>query len=167
MAGKAEVTYDPDVLGAGDVARLIEDLGFSAALVEAGAAAAGTLDLRVSVSAAPAAAAASLSSATAFRSVLRLLRPQNRVQTGVDARSRDRVRQPGDQQRPGPLRPRDGGSARAAGHYSGAHHVWTGSSCPQPETSLRPLLFQDLGFQAELEKTGLKHNLDHSQEIQQ
>lgn len=30
-----------------------------------------------------------------------------------------------------------------------------------------PVLFQDLGFQAELEKTGLKQNLDHSKEILQ
>lgn len=29
-----------------------------------------------------------------------------------------------------------------------------------------PFLFQDLGFQAELEKTGPKQNLDHSEEIQ-
>lgn len=50
MAGKAEVTYDPDVIGAGAVAGLIQDLGFRATLVEAATASEGTLDLRVSLS---------------------------------------------------------------------------------------------------------------------
>lgn len=47
MAGKAEVTYDPDRIGAAGVASLIEDLGFGATLVEAGPASPGRLDLRV------------------------------------------------------------------------------------------------------------------------
>lgn len=46
-------------------------------------------------------------------------------------------------------------------------HVWTWSSWPQPGTSQCLFLFQDLGFQAELKKTGLKQNLDHAEEIQQ
>lgn len=50
MAGKAEVTFDPDVISAADVAELIADLGFSATVVEAAAPNHSSLDLRVSES---------------------------------------------------------------------------------------------------------------------
>lgn len=48
MAGKAEVTFDPDVISAADMAELIADLGFSATVVEAAAPNHSSLDLRVS-----------------------------------------------------------------------------------------------------------------------
>lgn len=47
MAGKVEVKYDPDVIGATDVAKLIDDLGFNATLMEDAAMTPGKLDLRV------------------------------------------------------------------------------------------------------------------------
>lgn len=47
MAGKAEVKYDPDIIGAAEVAKLIGDLGFSATLMEDAAKTQGKLDLRV------------------------------------------------------------------------------------------------------------------------
>lgn len=47
MAGKAEVKYEPDVIGASDIAKLIEDLGFSATLMEHATVADGKLKLRV------------------------------------------------------------------------------------------------------------------------
>uniref|UniRef100_A0AAY4C294 Copper-transporting ATPase 2 n=1 Tax=Denticeps clupeoides TaxID=299321 RepID=A0AAY4C294_9TELE len=50
MAGKAEVRYDPRVLDAAGVSRLILDLGFGATLMEDSAISDGKLDLSVSVS---------------------------------------------------------------------------------------------------------------------
>lgn len=47
MAGKAEVKYDPDIISATEVAKLIDDLGFSATLMEDAAKTQGKLDLRV------------------------------------------------------------------------------------------------------------------------
>ncbi|XP_061841342.1 copper-transporting ATPase 2 isoform X2 [Nerophis lumbriciformis] len=47
MAGKAEVKYDPDVIDAPDVARLIEDLGFGASLLEDNVVTHGKLDLNI------------------------------------------------------------------------------------------------------------------------
>lgn len=47
MAGKAEVKYDPDIISATEVARLIDDLGFRATLMEDAAETQGKLDLRV------------------------------------------------------------------------------------------------------------------------
>ncbi|XP_061899473.1 copper-transporting ATPase 2 isoform X2 [Entelurus aequoreus] len=47
MAGKAEVKYDPDVIDAPDVARLIEDLGFGASLLEDNVVTHGKLDLTI------------------------------------------------------------------------------------------------------------------------
>lgn len=47
MAGKAEVKYDPDIISASEVAKLIDDLGFSATLMEDAAKTQGKLDLRV------------------------------------------------------------------------------------------------------------------------
>ncbi|XP_023125408.2 copper-transporting ATPase 2 isoform X1 [Amphiprion ocellaris] len=47
MAGKAEVKYDPDVLDAAAVARLIQDLGFGAKLIEDEEATRGKLDLAI------------------------------------------------------------------------------------------------------------------------
>lgn len=76
MAAKAEVTYDPDSIGAAGVARLIEDLGFGATVMDQAAANPGVLELRVSLSALPA-VRTSLRSATAFRYDLRVLRPQD------------------------------------------------------------------------------------------
>lgn len=136
MAGKAEVTYDPDVTGAGAVARLIEALGFCATVVEH-AGTPGRLDLRVSVRF-PQERRTRLTSATAFRSQGLLLRPQTGVQTGVYARRRGRLGQPGHQQRSAPLPARGGRSARPSGHHPGAGHAWTGPRSPQPGAS--PLL---------------------------
>lgn len=50
IAGKAEVTFDPDMISAADMAELIADLGFSATVVEAAAPNHSSLDLRVSES---------------------------------------------------------------------------------------------------------------------
>lgn len=47
MAGKAEVKYDPALTSAAAVARLIEDLGFGARLLEDNAVTHGKLDLAV------------------------------------------------------------------------------------------------------------------------
>ncbi|XP_061745377.1 copper-transporting ATPase 2 isoform X2 [Nerophis ophidion] len=47
MAGKAEVKYDADVIDAPDVARLIEDLGFGASLLEDNVVTHGKLDLTI------------------------------------------------------------------------------------------------------------------------
>ncbi|XP_051799249.1 copper-transporting ATPase 2 [Acanthochromis polyacanthus] len=47
MAGKAEVKYDPDVLDAAGVARLIQDLGFGAKLIEDEEATRGKLELTI------------------------------------------------------------------------------------------------------------------------
>lgn len=49
MVGKAEVTYDPDIISATDVAKLIGDMGFSATLMAHAAMTHGKLDLRVSL----------------------------------------------------------------------------------------------------------------------
>lgn len=48
MAGKAEVKYDPSILDAAAVTKLIEDLGFGAKLIEDNAVTHGKLDLTVS-----------------------------------------------------------------------------------------------------------------------
>lgn len=48
MAGKAEVKYDPGVMDATSVTRLIKDLGFGADLIEDNAMTHGKLDLTVS-----------------------------------------------------------------------------------------------------------------------
>lgn len=48
MAGKAEVKYDSDIMDAGAVTQLIEDLGFGAKLIEDNAMTHGKLDLTVS-----------------------------------------------------------------------------------------------------------------------
>lgn len=48
MAGKAEVRFEPDRIGASGVARLIEDLGFGATVLEQDAASQRRLELRVS-----------------------------------------------------------------------------------------------------------------------
>ena len=48
MAGKAEVKYDSEVMNAAAVAKLIEDLGFGAKLIEDNAVTHGKLDLIVS-----------------------------------------------------------------------------------------------------------------------
>uniref|UniRef100_A0A3Q2QTJ7 Copper-transporting ATPase 2 n=1 Tax=Fundulus heteroclitus TaxID=8078 RepID=A0A3Q2QTJ7_FUNHE len=47
MAGKAEVKYDPALVDAAGVTRLIEDLGFGAKLLEDNAAAHGRVDLQI------------------------------------------------------------------------------------------------------------------------
>ncbi|KAL2088165.1 hypothetical protein ACEWY4_016993 [Coilia grayii] len=47
MAGKAEVRYDPEVLDAAEVAKLISSLGFGATFMETGAVTEGKLDLTV------------------------------------------------------------------------------------------------------------------------
>ncbi|XP_056882868.1 copper-transporting ATPase 2 isoform X2 [Takifugu flavidus] len=125
MAGKAEVKYDPDVISAAEVAKLIDDLGFRATLMEDAAKTEGKLDLRITgmtcascvhkieskLSSTYGVVAASVSLAT------------NKAQVQYDP------------------------------EVVGARDVVA--------------IIQDLGFQAELEKTGLKHNLDHSEEIQQ
>lgn len=47
LVGEAEVTFDPDIISATDVAKLLEGMGFSATLMEHAAKTHGKLDLRV------------------------------------------------------------------------------------------------------------------------
>lgn len=49
MAGKAEVRYDPEVLDADEVSRLIAALGFGATVMETNAITDGKLDVSVSL----------------------------------------------------------------------------------------------------------------------
>uniref|UniRef100_H3CZ42 Copper-transporting ATPase 2 n=1 Tax=Tetraodon nigroviridis TaxID=99883 RepID=H3CZ42_TETNG len=125
MAAKAEVTYDPDSIGAAGVARLIEDLGFGATVMDQAAANPGLLELRLS----------GMTCASCVHKIESKLRSTPGVMAATVSLATNRAQ------------------VRYHPEAVGARDLLA--------------IIQDLGFQAELEKTGLKQNLDHSKEILQ
>lgn len=176
MAGRAEVKFDPEVLTAAGVPQLLEDLGFTAELMEDQALEPGKLDLTVSpccalngwwsaVETLPTPPLLHQISGMTCSSCVhnietRLLATRGVLKASVAlATKRAQV-----QFDPGDVGPRDIiRIIQVAANFCFILllllYILVLIVCL--------LLLQALGFQTTLEQTGLKNNLDHSEEIQQ
>ena len=81
MAGKAEVKYNPEVIQPLEIAKLVQDLGFEAAVMEDYTGSDGDLELMVSTAAGLEQGAGQCRPKTAFRGLLTTAGAVNRVLT--------------------------------------------------------------------------------------
>lgn len=174
MAGRAEVKFDPEVLTAAAVPQLLEDLGFTAELMEDQTLEPGKLDLTVSPCSALNGRWSAVETLPTLRHQIsgmtcsscvhnietRLLATRGVLKASVAlATKKAQV-----QFDPGDVGPRDIiRIIQVAANFCFILllllYILALIVCL--------LLLQALGFQATLEQTGLKNNLDHSEEIQQ
>lgn len=175
MAGRAEVKFDPEVLTAAAVPQLLEDLGFTAELMEDQALEPGKLDLTVSpcsalngrwsaVETLPTPPLRHQISGMTCSSCVHNIETRLLATRGVlKASVALATKKAHVQFDPGDVGPRDIiRIIQVAANFCFILlllHILALIVCL--------LLLQALGFQATLEQTGLKNNLDHSEEIQQ
>lgn len=176
MAGRAEVKFDPEVLTAAAVPQLLEDMGFTAELMEDQALEPGKLDLTVSpcsalngrwsaVETLPTPPLRHQISGMTCSSCVHNIETRLLATRGVLKASVALATKKAQVQfDPGDVGPRDIiRIIQVAANFCFILllllYILALIVCL--------LLLQALGFQATLEQTGLKNNLDHSEEIQQ